>query len=205
MIAHGSRWSEGRSSPKRFVAAALAATAALSAGMSIAPGAGAQDGAHSAGRLSLRPALEPAPTPAPFRPGVVLVGFRPGVTVGERYAIERAAGGDGARHLGPLIRPAGHGPVTGQEFLEPLKLQVPAAQVLAVVRRLRRSRAVAYAEPDYLMQAQRGRPNDPSFPLQWGVGQHRAERSHPGSRRGPRPARQRHSRRRRRRSEGVGH
>jgi hypothetical protein len=38
--------------------------------------------------------------------------------------------------------------------------------VLAVVRRLRRNRAIAYAEPDYLMH-ESAAPNDPSFSLQW--------------------------------------
>jgi len=110
----------------------------------------------------------------PFTPGVVLVGFRPGVTVGQRYAIERAAGGDGSRRLGPAIRATGHGRVRSQEYLEPLALRVPNTQVLAVVRRLKRDRAVAYAEPDYLMQADAivpktvVMPNDPSFALQWG-------------------------------------
>jgi subtilisin family serine protease len=46
-------------------------------------------------------------------------------------------------------------------------LRVPPAQVLAVVRRLRRSHAVAYAEPDYLLSGD-ATPIDPSFPLQWG-------------------------------------
>jgi hypothetical protein len=39
--------------------------------------------------------------------------------------------------------------------------------VLAAVRRLRSAPGVAYAEPDYLMQASAA-PNDPSFALQWG-------------------------------------
>jgi thermitase len=110
--------------------------------------------------------LPSASTPAPFRPGVVLVGFREGVSLGERYALERAAGGQGARHLGPTIRPAGRGNVAGQEFLSPLELQVPATQTQSVIDRLRRDPAVAYAEPDYLMLAS-ATPDDPSFPLQW--------------------------------------
>jgi hypothetical protein len=43
---------------------------------------------------------------------------------------------------------------------------VPAAQVQAVARRLRRSPAVVYAEPDYLLRGD-AVPNDPAFPLQW--------------------------------------
>jgi thermitase len=104
---------------------------------------------------------------AAFRPGVVLVGFRPGVPVGQRYAIERAAGGEGARHLGPPVAQTAGGGASAAQPPAPLELRVPTTQVLAVVRRLRRFRRVAYAEPDYLMQASAA-PNDPSFGLQWG-------------------------------------
>ena len=38
--------------------------------------------------------------------------------------------------------------------------------VLRVISRLRRDRAVRYAEPDYVLEAA-GVPNDPSFGLQW--------------------------------------
>lgn len=109
-------------------------------------------------------AVTDAQAAAPFRPGVVLVGFRPGVSAGERYWIERRAGGYGARQLGPSVRlgRAGQRPLTA-----PLQLRVPAGQVLAVASRLRRSPAVAYAEPDYLMRASAA-PNDPFFGLQWG-------------------------------------
>ena len=102
-----------------------------------------------------------------FRPGVVLVGFRAGVSPKQRDAVLRAAGGKNARRLGPAIKPAGSGRVTGPEFLTPFEVKVPATKVLAVVRRLGRSAAVAYAEPDYLMSGS-ATPNDPSFSLQWG-------------------------------------
>ncbi len=108
----------------------------------------------------------PTSTSSPYRPGVVLVGFRQGISTGERYAIERAVGGQEARHLGPSIKPAGRRSLTGQEFLSPLELHVPAAQTQAAIGRLRRNPAVAYAEPDYLMLAG-ATPNDPSFSLQW--------------------------------------
>jgi thermitase len=145
---------------------------ALSAGLSPAsaslgpPPSRASSGAAALTAAAADVQLPSASTPAPFRPGVVLVGFREGVSVGERYALERAAGGQGARHLGPIIRPAGRGNVAGQEFLSPLELQVPATQTQSVIDRLRRDPAVAYAEPDYLMLAS-ATPNDPSFPLQW--------------------------------------
>ena len=49
----------------------------------------------------------------PFRAGVVLIGFRAGVTAGQRAATERAAGALDARQLGPALKPAGHGRVAG--------------------------------------------------------------------------------------------
>jgi thermitase len=106
--------------------------------------------------------------PPTFRPGVVLVGFHGGVPAARRYAIERAAGGYHARHLGPLVGKDAGRAVPGSQLLEPLELRVPATQVLAVARRLQRDPAVAYAEPDYLMHASAITPNDPSFGVQWG-------------------------------------
>jgi thermitase len=103
---------------------------------------------------------------SPFRPGVVLLGFRPGVPVGQRYAIERATGGEGARHLGPRVAQRAGGRAHAG-LPAPLELRVRATRVLTAVRRLRRFRQVAYAEPDYLMQASAA-PNDPEFSLQWG-------------------------------------
>src|SRR5207248_2901772 len=79
--------------------------------------------------------------------------------------IERAAGGRGGRYLGPLVRISRHGHSAYQP-LAPLELRVPGSQVLATVRRLRRSPAVVYAEPDYLLRGD-AMPNDPAFPLQW--------------------------------------
>ncbi len=99
-----------------------------------------------------------------FRPGVVLVGFRPGVPAARRNAIERSAGGLGARRLGPVVK---LGRIGARQLVAPLLLRVPTNDVLAVVRRLRRDRDVAYAEPDYRMYAD-AIPNDPFFGLQWG-------------------------------------
>jgi subtilisin family serine protease len=112
-----------------------------------------------------------ASTPDSYRSGVVLVGFHSGISTATRYAIERAAGGEGATHLGPAIAPAARGTVaaTQAQYLSPLKLRVRPGDVLAVARALRRNPAVAYAEPDYLMSAS-ATPNDPSFSLQWGDG-----------------------------------
>ncbi len=160
---------------KGFVRCAALAIAALGVSAPIAQGGGARRAtatatSRAATAFSRSASVSngvPKAAAAPFRQGVVLVGFRQGVSVGQRYAIERTAGADDARHIGPIVHPTGHGPATGQEFLAPLKLHVPAAQVLAVVHRLRHNRAVAYAEPDYLMQASAVMPNDPSFALQW--------------------------------------
>jgi subtilisin family serine protease len=103
----------------------------------------------------------------PFRPGVLLLGFRAGVPAGRRRAIERTAGGEGARQLGPSVAQSKGGRSAAGQRPIPLELRVPAAQVLAAVHKLRRAHEVAYAEPDYLMQAS-AVPNDPSFSLQWG-------------------------------------
>jgi thermitase len=119
----------------------------------------------------IRTPLGAPPASAPFRQGVLLVGFRPGVTIARRSAIERAAGVQGARRLGPSIRMA-HGAATSGtagQLVSPFEVRVLDGNVLSAVRRLRRQRAVAYAEPDYLMRAS-AVPNDASFPLQWGSG-----------------------------------
>ncbi len=104
---------------------------------------------------------------ARFLPDVVLLGFRPGLSVGKRFALERAAGGHAARSLGPFLR-AARTPPGRNARVAPLLLRVPAGRVLAVVHRLRLNRMVAYAEPDYLMGGS-ATPNDPSFALQWGM------------------------------------
>ncbi|HEV7584507.1 MAG TPA: S8 family serine peptidase [Solirubrobacteraceae bacterium] len=115
--------------------------------------------------LAARPSS--MPTAAPFRSGVIIVGFRATVTVAQRYAIERASGGQGASYLGPSVRQPRPGAASTKPLITPLKLRVPGSQELAVVQRLRRNANVAYAEPDYLMHASAA-PNDPSFSLQWG-------------------------------------
>ena len=70
-----------RQASKLLMLSALSVAAMLIAGVPIALGA------------------SPTSISSPYRPGVVLVGFRQGVSTGERYAIERAVGGQGARHL----------------------------------------------------------------------------------------------------------
>ncbi|HEX4187041.1 MAG TPA: S8 family serine peptidase [Solirubrobacteraceae bacterium] len=152
--------------------AALLAAAALAATVPGALSASARAGRGAVTppvRSSLAQRASAAPSSAnPYRPGVVLVGFRPGVSAGRRYGIERSAGGQGASYLGPQIRAVrAPGAALARSFVAPLKLTVPSSQVLEVVQRLRQDANVAYAEPDYLMRANAA-PNDPSFPLQWG-------------------------------------
>jgi subtilisin family serine protease len=179
MALQGSKRTEGKS--KRLIGIAVAAVATVGAGAQIAhsqgvPPSHAARAAHLSSTVS-RPAaalpgppgavLDPPSSPGPFRAGVVLVGFRAGVSPGQRRAIELAAGAGRARRLGPLVRPAGRERRHGRA-LTALELRVPAQQVLATVRKLRRDRAVAYAEPNYLMRED-ATPNDPSFSLQWGA------------------------------------
>ena len=150
---------------------AAASSAAVAAGDSTAPTAHVpnRSAAVSQGLAPLRAVS--ASTPDTYRSDVVLVGFRSGISTGRRYAIEHAAGGEGATHLGPAIAPAARGAVVATEaqYLAPLRLRVRPGDVPTVVQRLRRNAAVAYAEPDYLMSASAA-PNDPSFSLQWGDG-----------------------------------
>src|SRR5437763_299151 len=112
-------------------------------------------------------ALMGAPTPsvasarAPYRRGVVLVAFEPGVSAAHRHTIERAVAGTRASRLGPPIKA-----VRGRRPLpDPLLLRLRRGPVASAVARLRSSRAVAYAEPDYLMHAT-AIPNDPGYSSQ---------------------------------------
>src|SRR3954470_18831697 len=93
-----------------------------------------------------RPAL--AAKHAAFRPGVVLVGFRDGVSPARRRAVA-AAYSHRARTVGGATL-----------------LRVRGDRVLATVRALRRRREVRYAEPDYAMRVA-ATPNDPGFAQQW--------------------------------------
>jgi subtilisin family serine protease len=158
-----------------LAALALAALLTFAAAAAVARGAGAiglspppwSSAAVVPGAAAPRTAAPDAEAPAPYVSDQVLVGFHPGVTARQRHAIELDGGGRGERALGPAVKPVGAGRVATQEYLSPFVLHVPAGSVMAVVDRLRTSAAVAYAEPDYLMQADAVSPNDPSFGLQW--------------------------------------
>src|SRR3979490_2713765 len=119
-LQHGTRL------PCRVIAtASLAAIAELGAAVPAGPAASPHDGSPPGAapvRSSVAQAPRSAPSGNPFRPGVVLVGFRLGVSTGQRYAIERAAGGDGASYLGPQIRPVrAPGAALARSVISPLK------------------------------------------------------------------------------------
>jgi subtilisin family serine protease len=98
-----------------------------------------------------------------------MIGFHSGVSAAQRHAIEHAAGTLGSRRLGPVLKPVGHGRVTGAEYLSPYELRVPDGRVFSAVAQLQRNPGVAYAEPNYLERATAiEAPNDPKFPEQWG-------------------------------------
>src|SRR5262249_10512048 len=152
-------------SPSRMggIAAALAA---LSIGAPLARG-GELSGRSSQPLTAARAVVGASSSAGTYVPGVVLLGFHSGVSAGQQSAIVRAAGGEGARRLGPRVKPVGSGHVISQEVLEPLALRVPEAQELTVISKLEQNPAVAYAEPDYLQKAS-AQPNDPEFAKQWG-------------------------------------
>ncbi|HEY5188291.1 MAG TPA: S8 family peptidase [Solirubrobacteraceae bacterium] len=105
-----------------------------------------------------------------YTPGVVLVGFRAGVSAQRRHALERLAGVRGAHSfgIGSASSPASRRLQSrlGLSFV----LHVARGRERRTVGWLRARRAwVRYAEPDYVLTASAATvPNDPSFPLQWG-------------------------------------
>jgi thermitase len=105
----------------------------------------------------------------PYLAGSVMIGFHSGVSAAQRHVIEHAAGATSARRLGPVLKPVGHGRITGAEYLSPYELRVPDGLVFSAVAQLQRNPGVAYAEPNYLERATAIEPpNDPKFPEQWG-------------------------------------
>jgi thermitase len=99
-------------------------------------------------------------------PGQVLVGLRPGVSPAHLRLLEQAAGGKDLRRVGPAIRLSGRQIAAQVQAVTPYVLKV-SSRVDSAIGQLRRSRVVAYAEPNYVMHAD-AVPNDPSFSLQWG-------------------------------------
>jgi thermitase len=171
----------------RLAIAALLLTAATAQGVRLA-NAGSQRAASAlaAPAAASSTATHARPGIARFRPGVVLLAFHQGVPAARRQAIERGVGGFGARLIGPRVPPARLGRAA-RPLLAPIELRVGAHRVLAAVRRLRDYGAVAYAQPDYLMQAS-AVPNDSFFALQWAdsnSGQSVPTTLEPGNKLGP--------------------
>ena len=181
MLGHGSpRWGVGPRSILGAIAVLVVAVLVLATAITQtgavrrspdsrpAPAASSGQVGGTASTPSLRPPFTRSVKggPSPYRAGAVLLAFRAGVSPARQRAIEHAAGGRAVRRLGPAIKPVGHGRVRSQEFTSPLALSVPAGQELAVVNRLRRDPAVAYAEPNYLQEGT-AKPEDPSFALEW--------------------------------------
>jgi len=93
--------------------------------------------------------------PRPFRPGVLIVGFRPGVSARRQHLIAAHAGGAPGRVAAPGIR----------------LINVEPGHEKAALRRLdRQGASLRFAEPDYVMRESAATvyPNDSSFGLQWG-------------------------------------
>jgi thermitase len=151
-----------------FAVALLVLTAVLAVEIPLALGGRAEGTATGFSGPGVLVASPKAPVPNAYAPGLVLVGLRPGTAAGHLRSIEKEADGVGLRRMGPAIRLKAMGSATHTRVpATPFALTVPRSGVLSAVRRLRGDPAVAYAEPDYLMQAS-ALPNDPSFPLQWG-------------------------------------
>ena len=91
-----------------------------------------------------------AVSPSPYADGVVLVGFKEGVSGPTARTAATAAGGSEVRVFG------------GRTHM----LRVPHGHVLSTIALLKRRADVRYAEPDYL-QVEAAAPNDPSFGVQW--------------------------------------
>src|SRR5437660_9933949 len=92
-----------------------------------------------------------AASSAPFRDGMVLVGFEPGVSPGGMAVAVRAAGAVDVATLGAGTRVLGVG----------------AGRVTEIINALRRNANVRYADPDYFVWPA-GVPNDTNFNSQWG-------------------------------------
>ena len=120
---------------------------------------------------------------APYRPGIVLVEFKPGASAAERSAVERAVKAQRATQLNAASRAARGSRGLDRRIGALFTLQVARGNVLSDVKALRGQKWVRFAEPDYLMresdlttqsatpQIQSSPPqvpNDPSFPVQWG-------------------------------------
>lgn len=92
-------------------------------------------------------------SPAPFRPGVVLVGFRPSVTESQKSSVIGVAGANELKRIG-----------VGVHVLK----VIPGFEV-RVVQFLKSFPEILYAELDYQQRVNGDVPNDMSFGNQWAM------------------------------------
>ena len=106
----------------------------------------------------------------PYRPGIVVVGFKAGVPASLQRRLERRVGGRWKHPLGQASRAGRAAGRLERRIGTSVVVGVTRAGVLPAVRSLRRYRRwIRYAEPDYLMQASGVRvPSDLGFGLLWG-------------------------------------
>jgi thermitase len=123
------------------------------------------------GWLALSRAQADAHSQPRYVPGVVLVGFRPGVSAEHRQMLERAVGARGVRAFGVTAERSAASRRVQARLGSSFVLHVGRGRELSTVAWLRARRPwVRYAEPDYIMTASGATnvPNDRSFSLQWG-------------------------------------
>lgn len=109
-------------------------------------------------RSGLPPRIGGTPE-APYAEGEVLVRFKPGVSPGAAALVAAAFDAEGGRPLRPLS-----GAHPGQSVL----LRSPRLSTEDLLRQLQGLPEVAAVSPNYRRRLQR-LPNDPKFPLQWGM------------------------------------
>jgi len=109
----------------------------------------------SPGPASSAPSSAPVALPAPeVRPGVVLVKFKSGVAAAVVQKVKE-------RELMAEVERV--------EGLDVRVMSVPSGREIEKAEALRQDPDVLYAEPDYIMHAVVGPPNDPGYSQQWGV------------------------------------
>src|SRR5918999_789845 len=106
------------------------------------------------GRLEQRPMMGRGLAEIRYVPGQLLLRFRPGTTAAEADAAAARAGGNVVDHLVPL----------GIHVLE-----VPPGQTDEAMQSLRSEPSVDSVEQDVFVQGLETVPNDPLWPLQWGL------------------------------------
>jgi hypothetical protein len=134
------------------------------------------------GVVRAAPAMQPEKTVVPakhqnhlYRAGVLLVGFRSGVSAARRRVVERRAGIRLLRPLSGAVGSTGAARSLARRIGRTFIASVDEGREMWAARVLRRDhRLVRFAELDYLMRATglTRIPNDPSFALQWSALNH---------------------------------